>query len=69
MNVVRHYVHTIRPHYDAVIAAVEGHARFWRNKRKWTDLDGNEIIHSLVRNLSLLKTTPCVNTDDKHERI
>ena len=23
MNVVRHYVHTIRPHYDAVIAAVE----------------------------------------------
>ena len=28
MNVVRHYVHTIRPHYDAAIAAVAAHARF-----------------------------------------
>ena len=28
MNAVRHYVHTIRPHYDAVIATVEGHVRF-----------------------------------------
>ena len=28
MNVVRHYVHTIRPHYDAVIAAVEARADF-----------------------------------------
>ena len=44
MNIVRHYVHTIRPHYDAVIAAVEGHARFWRNLLKWTDLDANEIF-------------------------
>ena len=31
MNVVRHYVHTVRPHYDGVIAAVEVHARFGRN--------------------------------------
>ena len=28
MNVVRQYVHTIQPHYDAVINAVEAHARF-----------------------------------------
>ena len=28
MNVVGNYVHTIRPHKDAVIAAVEGRARF-----------------------------------------
>ena len=28
MNVVRHYVHTIRPHYDTVVAAVEAHTRF-----------------------------------------
>ena len=28
MNVVRHYVHRIRPHHDAVIAAVGAHARF-----------------------------------------
>ena len=28
MNVVRHYVHMIQPHYDAAIAAVEGHVRF-----------------------------------------
>ena len=28
MNVMRHFVHTVRPYYDAVIAAVEGHALF-----------------------------------------
>ena len=28
MNVVRHYVLTIRPHYDTIIAAVEVHALF-----------------------------------------
>ena len=28
MNDVRYYVHTIRPHYDAVIVAVEAHVHF-----------------------------------------
>ena len=37
MNVVRHYVHTFRPHYDAVIAAVEAHALF-------TEINSSELI-------------------------
>ena len=44
MDVVRHYAHTIRPHYDKVIAVVDDHARFWRNCLKWTGLDENEIF-------------------------
>ena len=44
MNDVRHYVHTIRPHYDAVIFAVEAHARFGRNLLKWIGSDENELF-------------------------
>ena len=28
MSIVPHYVHTIRPYFDIIIAAVEAHTRF-----------------------------------------
>ena len=31
MNVVCHYIHTIRHQYDAIIPEVEVHARFLQN--------------------------------------
>ena len=42
MNVVLHYVHTIRPHYDAVAAAVEVHARF-------DEINSNELNKTRTR--------------------
>ena len=43
-NVVRRYMLSVRPRYDAVIAAGDGHARILTNLTQLTDLDENEIF-------------------------
>ena len=39
MNIVRHYMHTIRPHYDAFIAAEEAH----------DEINSSELIQTRTR--------------------
>ena len=68
MNIVRYYMHAIRPHYHTFIAAEEAHARF-------DEINSSEVFKtrtrysSPVRSFSFLKMTHCVNTDEQHERI
>ena len=63
-NVVRRYILSLLPRYDAVIAAGNGHAVFeellYRRERD---------IHYPVKNLSFLKMTLCLNTSKQRGRI
>ena len=63
---MQRYVLSIRPRYDAVIAAGEGHSLYWTNL---TQVNREQDIHSSVKNLSFLKMTPCLNTGEQHEQI
>ena len=51
----------VRPCYEAVNAAGEGHVWFWTNLT-WVNLFRQE--RDLVKNLSFLKITPCLNTGE-----
>ena len=59
----------VRPRYEAVIAAGEGHARFWTNLTQANWFRRERDIHSLVKNLSFLKMTPCLSNGKQHEQI
>ena len=56
------YMFLVRPRYEAVIAAGEGHVCFWTNLTQVNLLKRERDIHSQVKNLSFLKMTPCLNT-------
>ena len=68
-NVVRCYVLSIRPRYDAVIAAGEGHTLNWTSLPQVNRFRRERDIHSPVKNLSFLKMTPCLITGEQHEQI
>ena len=59
-NAVQHYVLSIRPLYDAVIASGEGHALYWTNLNQVNRFRRERDIHSSVKNLSFLKMTVVV---------
>ena len=52
----------VRPRYEAVIAEEEGHVCFWTNSTQVKRFRRDRDIHYKVKNLSFLKTTPCLNT-------
>ena len=68
-NGVRHYMLSILPRYDAFIAEGEIHAPFLMNLIKVNSIGRDRDIHSIVKNLSFLKMTPCLYTGIQHERI
>ena len=68
-NVVQRYVLSIPPRYDLVIAAGEGHALYWTSLTQVNRFRREQDIYSPVKNLSFLKTTPCLNTGEQHEQI
>ena len=63
-NGVQRFVLSIRPRYDSVIAAGEGHALYWTSL---TQVNRERDIHSPVINLSFLKMTPCLKTGEQHD--
>ena len=58
-----------RPRCEALIAAGEGHVRFWKNLTQVNWFRRERDIHSQVKNLSFLKMNPCLNNDKQHEDI
>ena len=68
-NVVQRYVLSIRPRYDAVIAAGEGHALYWTSLTQLNRFRRERDIYSPAKNLSFLKMTPCLNTGKQREQI
>ena len=68
-NVVQRYVLSIPPRYDVVIAAGEGHALYWTSLTQVNQFSREGDYSSPVKNLSFLKTTPCLNTGEQHEQI
>ena len=59
----------VRPGYEAVIAAGEGHVCFWTNLTRVNGFRRERDVPSQAKNLSFLKMTPCVNTGKQHEQI
>ena len=68
-NVVQRYVLSIRHRYDAVFSVGEGHALYWTTVAEVNRFRRERDIHSLVKNLSFLKMTPCLNTGEQLEQI
>ena len=68
-NVVKRYVLSIRPRYDAFIAAGESHALYWASLTQVNRFRRERDIYSPVKNLSFLKMTPCLNTGEQLEQI
>ena len=68
-NVVQRYMLSIRPRYDAVFAAGEGHALYWTSLTEVNRFRRERDIHSAVKNLSFLKMTPCLNAGEQLEQI
>ena len=69
VNVVQRHVLSIPPRYDVVNAAGEGHALFWASLTQVNRFRREQDIYSPVKNLSFLKTTPCLNIGEKHKQI
>ena len=63
------FVLSIPLRYDVVIAAGEGHALYWTSLPQVNQFRREQDIYSPVKNLSFLKTTPCLNTGEQHEHI
>ena len=63
-DVVKRYMLSIQPRYDAVIAAGEGHAIYWTSLTQVNRFRRERDIYSPVKNLSFLKMTPCLNTGE-----
>ena len=68
-NVVKRYMLSIRPRYDAVIAAGEGHAIYWTSLTQLNRFRRERDIYTPVKNLSFLKMIPCLNTGEQHKHI
>ena len=68
-NVVQRYVFSIRHRFDAVVAVGEGRALYWTSLAEENRFRREQDIHSLVKNLSFLKMTPCLNTGEQLEQI
>ena len=68
-NAVQHYVLSIRHRYDAVFAVGEGRALYWTSLAEVNRFRRERDSHFLVKNLSFLKMTPCLNLSEKLEQI
>ena len=68
-NAVQRYVLSIRHRYDAVFAIGEGRALYWTSLAEVNRFRRERDIHFLVKNLSFLKMTPCLNTGEQLEQI
>ena len=66
---LQRYVPSIRHRYDAVFAVGEGRALYWTSLAEVNRFSRERGIHSLVKNLSFLKMTPCLNTGEELEQI
>ena len=66
---MQRYVLSIQPRYDVVIAAGEGHAFYWMSLTQVNRFRQERDIHSPMKNLSFLKMTPCLNTNEQLEQI
>ena len=68
-NVVQRYVLSIRHRYDEGFAVGEGRALYWTSLAEVNRFRRERDIHSLVKNLSFLKITPCLTTGEQLEQI
>ena len=58
----------VRPRYEAVIAAGEGHVFFWTNLTQVNRFRQERDIHSQVKNLTFLKMTHCLTLANNMDR-